>query len=138
MRCKSCGQDCQPEQFYASNQTKCKECVKKAAKQNRMARIDYYRSYDRMRAAQPHRKANAKRVIEQWKVEHPKRRAAQVAVGNAVRDGRLIKLPCLVCGNKAEAHHPDYDRPLDVMWLCPAHHKQTHALVANDERKEAA
>lgn len=91
-----------------------------------------------MRASQPHRKANAKRVIERWKEEHPKRRAAQVAVGNAVRDGRLVKLRCLVCGNKAEAHHPDYDRPLDVVWLCPAHHKQAHALVANDERKEAA
>jgi hypothetical protein len=24
------------------------------------------------------------------------------------------------------AHHEDYDRPLDVMWLCQPCHKQRH------------
>jgi len=32
------------------------------------------------------------------------------------------------CANKPEAHHPDYSAPLDVVWLCSAHHKQAHAL----------
>jgi len=71
------------------------------------------------------------RVWSEWKAEHPKRRAANIAVGNAVRDGKLTSLPCVCCGEKAEAHHPDYDRPLDVVWLCSAHHKQAHALVKN-------
>jgi hypothetical protein len=38
-------------------------------------------------------------------------------------------LPCLLCGEKAEAHHTDYDMLLDVIWLCPAHHKQAHAMA---------
>lgn len=50
--------------------------------------------------------------------------------------GLLKKQPCWVCGEKAIAHHPDYDRPLDVVWLCQPHHKQTHALVANDMNME--
>lgn len=41
-------------------------------------------------------------------------------------DGHLNK--CKDC-SKPEAHHPDYANPLDVVWLCPAHHKQAHALT---------
>jgi ribosomal protein S27AE len=45
--------------------------------------------------------------------------------------GRLIRQPCEVCGEKkVEAHHDDYDKPLDVRWLCPAHHAETHREVA--------
>jgi len=55
---------------------------------------------------------------------------AEVEKGaSALRDGKIIALPCFVCGLKAEAHHPNYDAPLDVIWLCPPHHKQTHALA---------
>jgi len=39
-----------------------------------------------------------------------------------------------VCGSSEyiHAHHDDYDKPLDVRWLCAAHHKQWH-----DENGEA-
>lgn len=152
MRCKACGTDHLEESaFYASNKSRRKECVKASVIANRLEKIEYYRSYDRLRASQPHRvKARlAYAETDAYRESHnnatlkyieaqPKRRAAQVAVGNALRDGRLQRLPCLVCGEKAEAHHSDYDRPLDVVWLCQAHHKQAHALVKNDEHKQAA
>jgi hypothetical protein len=137
--------------FYASNKTKCKECIKEATKKNRIAKIEYYRSYDRMRASQSHRvkarkeyaqtdayRESHNKATKKYIESQPKRRAAHVAVSNALRDGKLQRLPCLVCGAKAEAHHPDYDRPLDVMWLCSEHHAQAHALVANNEEKDAA
>ena len=40
---------------------------------------------------------------------------------------RLEKKPCEKCGEiKAEAHHEDYDKPLDVVWLCHKHHREIH------------
>lgn len=108
---------------------KCIDCAKKDARMVRSSKIDYYRAYDRERAALPHRQALAKRVFANWIVEHKDRRAANIALGNAVKRGLVKKQPCWVCGEKAVAHHPDYSRPLDVVWLCYAHHKQTHALV---------
>jgi hypothetical protein len=108
---------------------KCKECTKKDAAAVRLAKIDHYRAYDRMRASAPHRRAQSKRIWERWKSLNPKRRAAQIALGNAVRSGKIKPLPCLICGSKSEAHHPDYDTPLNVVWLCPPHHKQAHALA---------
>ena len=35
-----------------------------------------------------------------------------------------------VCGNPvSEAHHRDYEKPLEVVWLCPEHHRIWHRLV---------
>ena len=67
--------------------------------------------------------------VRKWRSLNERKRACHVILNNAVRDGRLIPLPCFICGIKAEAHHPDYDQPLSVVWLCPSHHKQAHALV---------
>ena len=47
----------------------------------------------------------------------------------AVKNGRLTKLPCEYadCTQvKVEAHHPDYSMPLEVLWLCRAHHLELH------------
>ena len=58
---------------------------------------------------------------------NPKKRNARVAVGNAIRDGKLIKKCCEVCGNaESFAHHDDYNKPLLVRWLCDFHHKEWH------------
>lgn len=109
---------------------KCKACAKADVGAHRAANIEKIREYDRSRASLPHRMAQAKRIIGRWRVAFPERRAAHMAVQYAVRKGELQPLPCWICGSKAEAHHPDYGSPLDVVWLCPAHHKQAHALVA--------
>lgn len=73
---------------------------------------------------------NAEKVAEsarRWKRRNPEARRAHTAVGNAIRDGRLKRKPCEVCGSsKAQAHHDDYDKPLEVIWLCPKHHADRH------------
>lgn len=108
---------------------KCKECTKSEAVKNRLNKIEKYRAYDKMRAAMPHRVAQTKRVVREWRIAHPERKAANTALGYAVRTGKVQKQPCWVCGLKAVAHHPDYSRPLEVVWLCQPHHKQAHALI---------
>jgi hypothetical protein len=52
---------------------------------------------------------------------------AQNKVAQAITAGKLEKQPCEECGNeKAVAHHDDYDKPLEVRWLCYRHHRLWH------------
>lgn len=45
----------------------------------------------------------------------------------AVRLGRVIKKPCAVCDKpETVAHHFDYTKPLEVIWLCKPHHRANH------------
>ena len=63
---------------------------------------------------------------------------AHALVAKAKRDGVLIPGPCEVgdeCWGRIEAHHDDYDRPLDVRWLCARHHGQLHGLDRRGPRK---
>lgn len=149
MHCKACHSEKLASEFYVSNKTRCKECVKAAVTEHRLANLERVRAYDRMRGSMPHRvaaRADYRRTPAyaesheaaalRWAAKHPERRKASHIVGNAIRDGKLIPWPvCAVpeCADKPQAHHPDYSRPLDVVWLCPAHHKAAHALVADPE-----
>lgn len=69
------------------------------------------------------------RAVKAWRMEYPERHNAHATVARALKSGKITAMPCIVCGATAEAHHPDYSAPLDVVWLCPLHHKQTHALI---------
>ncbi len=117
---------------------KCKSCSKSDSKGNRAANIDRYREYERGRSETKKQVEAQYRKSDAGKAAHAKactryaanfteRRAAHKAVSNAIRDGKLTPLPCQVCGiQEVEAHHPDYSRPLDVVWLCRHHHSQIH------------
>lgn len=56
------------------------------------------------------------------------RHRARRMVRQAISRGELNRLACTVCGDKnSQAHHPDYGKPLDVIWLCALHHREEHA-----------
>lgn len=56
-----------------------------------------------------------------------KQARAHLMVTSAVQAGRLTRKPCEECGaEKVDAHHDDYDKPLDVRWLCRLHHRRAH------------
>lgn len=59
------------------------------------------------------------------------KRAAHAAVHSALKTGRLTRCPCEICGatNSVQAHHDDYSKPLDVMWLCVTHHRERHRYL---------
>ena len=66
------------------------------------------------------------RSRELWGTEKHRARAA---VSNAVRDGRLHKsAACSRCGQTCplQAHHADYAKSLEVIWLCVSCHVWTH------------
>lgn len=56
---------------------------------------------------------------------YPEKALAHKIFQEAIRSGKLQRLPCSICGApKAEGHHPDYSKPLEVIWLCDKHHKE--------------
>ena len=61
------------------------------------------------------------------KIKFPEKHIARSMVRSAIRAGKMKRSPCEVCGiAKSHAHHEDYSKPLDVMWLCPLHHAAHH------------
>ena len=65
---------------------------------------------------------------EAWRERNPQKYWAHAALRSGLKRGLVQRQPCEVCGVlETEAHHPDYDRPLVVQWLCRQHHKAIHA-----------
>ncbi len=114
---------------------KCKECTKKDVTKNRIKNLERVRAYDRERAKKPERIKAALEITRAWRAEDSRRSAAHKQVARAVRNGVLIRQPCCRCGEtKSVAHHEDYDKPLDVMWLCQPCHKQRHKELKQPSR----
>jgi ribosomal protein S27AE len=109
---------------------KCKECAKNDATEHRNKNIEKVRAYDKARAKEPHRAKLAAEVNKAWRAEDARRSKAHGAVASAIRKGLLVSTPCIRCGEqKSLAHHEDYDKPLEVMWLCQPCHKQRHKEI---------
>jgi ribosomal protein S27AE len=106
---------------------KCKKCTKNDATTHRNKNLEKIRAYDMARSKEPQRAKLAAEVNRAWRAEDHRRSRAHVAVAKAIRNGLLVRCPCVRCGEqKSLAHHEDYDKPLDVMWLCQPCHKQRH------------
>jgi hypothetical protein len=80
---------------------------------------------------------NKKRLRKQDKEYYnanPLKNKAWSAFWNAKKYGKITAQPCEVCGtnNRIEGHHPDYNKPLDVIWLCVKHHREVHNEILRD------
>lgn len=86
-----------------------------------------------------HADINSKDKRKAWRARNPEKDAAHRAVENFVRRLRRrgLSLPnCQCCdkseeavrseGRKIHAHHTNYSRPLDVVWLCDTCHIVDH------------
>lgn len=140
------------DEFYAHPRMadgrlgKCKQCTKKDVSEHRELNIEKVRAYDRRRGLTQERKLkNCERSKEirlsgdvdainrlnqcnrRYTEKYPLKKKAKTAVRSALKSGKLLKMPCQVCGNeKVHAHHEDYSKPLDVVWLCVRHHEDVH------------
>lgn len=132
-RCFKCGHVFPIGDFYShpmmadGHLGKCKTCTKKDVKVRYVDKHEVIREYDKGRNQRPERKASKLTTQQKFRKNHPDKYRSRQAVENAIRDGRLVRLSCEVCGDaKSEAHHEDYSKPLDVKWLCLKHHRQAH------------
>lgn len=138
-RCKYCGEEKAMSDFYPAS-SGCRVCTRAKVRANRLARVDFYKAADRVRANDPKR-VEARKVYasspqgrakiaegsKRWAKRNPEKRRAQVLLNNAVRDGRMLRKSCGKCDcQSAQAHHDDYSKPLDVRWLCTVCHAQEH------------
>jgi len=146
--CFKCNKEKSLTEFYPHKQmkdghlNKCKTCTLNDVKEYRK-NSERPREYDRERYHNnPERNAYQVTQRKEWaannrekvnrssresRLRHPKQRKARLEVQYAVRSGRLTKQPCEVCNNvKSHAHHCDYNKPLDVIWLCTKHHAEWH------------
>jgi hypothetical protein len=71
--------------------------------------------------------------MKEWRKIHPltalqkKKDIARSYAGVYLRKGFIKKADCVECGSpESEMHHPDYDKPIEIVWLCREHHVELH------------
>lgn len=106
--------------WASNNPEKRRECGRLGTKRRRLENLEKARKYSR-----------------EWAVQHkyPHVKKAGHLVYKALKLGKLKKETCIICKKlykiekTAQAHHCDYNKPLEVMWLCPIHHSAWHRLL---------
>ena len=144
--CNYCEKEKSLDQFYKHSGMKdgylntCKECkieYMASRPKDRLKEINKKRNQKPKRQEDKRIRSKAyrqkypekKRLYEQeYRKKYPEKYKARNAVHNAIRDGKLTKLPCEVCNStkNIEAHHDDYYKPLELRWLCHKHHVEHH------------
>ena len=131
--CFKCGISKEIDEFYKHPEMtdghlgSCKECVKKRVKERYDNDFSKISEYERKRSQNSERKSNALRYSRTHRERYPEKYKARSKLWNAIRDERITKRPCNVCGSESvQAHHDDYNKPLDVEWLCFKHHRLNH------------
>lgn len=134
--CTKCGKIKYPHEFYKW-QLVCKECAREKArlyqeihrknpdfvKKHREAYKNWYENNGRNRAV------DYKEAIKEWRVKHPEALKAHYIVQKAIKETTMIRpVHCTECklNKRVSAHHDDYSKPLEVIWLCSSCHKLRH------------
>lgn len=144
--CRTCGESKPVEAFSPNSRmkdgrlNKCRECRKADSRIYYDANAELIRMKAQAHRADPavaarnkewretpERRQKAAQIMRDYEKRNPVKVAARLAVREAVRKGQILPLPCEVCGAaKAQAHHGDYSKPLEVRWLCTTHHAEWH------------
>jgi hypothetical protein len=71
--------------------------------------------------------ALAREYCRKYAFSNRRARYCRLLIHLALKNGKLTRQPCEVCGDpKTDAHHDDYSQPLAVRWLCRSHHRKLH------------
>lgn len=148
--CTICKTNKAVSEFYKHSMTAdgchpwCKECHKERCKQNRRSDLHSYRAKQRERSKTERQKevrnSSYKKALASgkhtqstklWRERNPEKYKAHLEVKKALYRGVIKKTGCIVCGEAAQAHHGDYSKPLEIVWLCQAHHAEHHVRERN-------
>jgi hypothetical protein len=106
---------------------KCKLCAKLDSTNYRNNNLEKVREYDKNRKNKVERIKASNEVGKLWRLQDKRRSRAHSMVYKAIKSGKLVREPCQRCNEiKTRGHHENYDKPLDVMWLCEPCHRQRH------------
>ncbi len=142
LRCRICDKMKRRSEFYASTVRKdgvgkCKVCHKEEMAEYRaknkdkisaLAATPYYVEARRAYQKGVGRKA-ANEASKRHRKAYPKRAKAKSMISHAIRDGNINRpTSCETCGITCtpQGHHCDYNKPMDVMWLCIKCHRKWH------------
>ncbi|KKN53617.1 hypothetical protein LCGC14_0600480 [marine sediment metagenome] len=145
-KCKQCNEPKELNEFpkYSSNGKKgrrhtCKICWNK--KWSPIVQIHNKRYYHENIAYRIKARIRAKNQYSRDKNKHgengkiyQKKHRLQCNVRmqtrRAITAGKLERKSCSVCGaENTHAHHDDYKKPFEVIWLCPTHHGEKHRII---------
>ena len=103
---------------------RCRSCVSKMYK--------LWREKNKARLTSKEHKVKRNELAYKYMKKYPEKQRARASVAYALKHGKIQKLPCQTSGckdKKVHAHHPDYSKPLKVIWLCVPHHEAIHHKV---------
>ncbi len=70
---------------------------------------------------------------KEYRANNRHKSKAHAVVNRMVKTGEMmVPVACQKCGDgsmKLHAHHEDYNKPTDVIWLCPSCHFKIHKKV---------
>lgn len=121
------------EGFYQDRQKRdgrcsvCRECSVKEKSAKYYEDPSKFSRYRREYSQRPERIAARVESEKRQRAASPEKFKARIAVNNAIARGKMERLPCRDCGDpNSHAHHHDYSKPLDVVFLCRACHAAEH------------
>ena len=129
-------------------QNKCKICQKQYYQMNKEKKKQYQKEYNHMNREKikeyqkEHYQLNKEKINQcqkQYQKRSPEKQKARGILNSAVQRGKVHKpLYCSSCeGDKhLEAHHTDYSKPLEVLWLCRSCHVDLHNKIRNKQPEE--
>lgn len=92
-------------------------------------RAYYHANKDKYKAYQQTEKGRLVEKLKEanrWqKRKHTAKYKCRRALREAINAGKITRGTCH-CGEIGDAHHDDYDKPFEVVWLCKKHHREEH------------
>ena len=157
--CPGCGQ-VKPLESFGINKilncghtSYCRECASLIARTWQGYHPGYLPKYRQRRRENPDLREKDRAAARVWtkknpdkaaaykrahNLRHPDRAKARNRITSLLSRGKIIKpTACKKCGKSGpvEAHHPDYRKPLYVIWICKPCHLQAHGKLSRKIKK---